>query len=171
MWWVMDGKCQGDDVRVSGRMDEWTFLECCSNPRMDPASVKKWTLLKCLGSVCMSMTVLVRSTLLLQTKGLQCPRPSLLCGERQKERERERGKILVTWCGCAQNGHVRCLRRKSYLEVEGIISAFQCRHLFASNKSSYSTYFGSSAYLVPANSGERYHAIIVYGASLPRPLD
>ena len=45
----------------------------------DPAGVKKWTLLKCLGSVCISMAFLVRSTLLLR------PRPSLLENERERE--------------------------------------------------------------------------------------
>ena len=79
-------------------------------------------------------------------------------------------KLLVTSCGSAQNGHARCLTRKNYIEIEGIISGCPMSSSIRFEEILISTYFGSSACFFPADSGERYHAIMVYGASFQRPL-
>ena len=59
------------------------------------------------------------------------------------------------------------LQTKNYVEVEEMISALQCRHLFASKKYSFQLTLVHRRVSSPQFA---YHAIIVYGVSLQRPL-
>ena len=138
-WWVMDGKCQDDGFRVSGGVDGRTYRwrsQGCMLQQLQNGSCRCQ---KLDASVMLGFGLYLdgifgtkySSSLANQTFAVPSAESS---GER--DRERKKG-ILVTSCGCAQNGHARCLRRKNYIELQGIISAFQCRHLLASKKDSY----------------------------------
>ena len=146
-------------------------------PRMHAAAAQEWILqvsrngcsrldaLELSASVCILMRFLRT-----QYSSFANQMFAVFSAEFFRERERDK-KILVTSCGCSQNGHARCLAGKNYIEVEGIISAFQCRHLFASrNGSTHYNMLWFIGLILPHNSGQCHHAMIVHGASLPRSL-
>ena len=126
-----------------GRTDECRFLGCTLQEfKNGSCRCRKMDAFELSASVCVLMAFLERSTLLLPTKHLQqCLRPSLL------EREEKALDHIVRFC---PERKCPLPYTKNYIEVEGMISAFQCRHLFASKKYSFQLYFGSSACFFPA---------------------